>query len=369
MAITSYMKDGKKLFLVEVKARDKNGKQVYRSRQGITSERKAQDAEYELRKEIEAFINKKPIVTWKFWLDEAIKRMRLELRPSTTINYDCILNKWATPVWGNIELSEISRSDIHELIYDRYPEQNSMNSRKKLLKMVKRIFQMACEEGLIDRNPTVGLSVKVAEVEQKVLSNSEVEIFLKEARSTNHRFYPIWFVALKTGMRSGELFGLTWEDVDFEAKIIRVCRQWTNKCGFTTTKTMRSRVVPISDDLLKFLRKWKLQSDSKIEFVLPHLKEWENGEQARVTAEFCTSLGITPIKFHDLRATFITNLLSRGVSLARVMSIVGHTQLKTTNVYLRKAGVEVMGATEQLGYQLPDDSEARLLSFKQVLKT
>jgi integrase len=72
-----------------------------------------------------------------------------------------------------------------------------------------------------------------------------------------------------------------------------------------------------------------------------------------VTREFCKSLAITEIKFHDLRATFITNLLSRGESLVRVMAIVGHADMETTNVYLRKAGIELEGGTDKLGYKIP----------------
>ncbi len=74
------------------------------------------------------------------------------------------------------------------------------------------------------------------------------------------------------------------------------------------------------------------------------------------------------MKFHDLRATFITNLLSHGVALVRVMSIVGHTEMKTTNVYLRKAGVEVKEATEQLGYQLPEENSGKILSLLEKQK-
>lgn len=79
--------------------------------------------------------------------------------------------------------------------------------------------------------------------------------------------------------------------------------------------------------------------------------------------EFCESIGITSVKFHDLRATFITNLLARGVALARVMAVVGHTQIKTTNVYLRKAGVDVQGATSELGYSLPSGEVGQVLSL------
>lgn len=121
--------------------------------------------------------------------------------------------------------------------------------------------------------------------------------------------------------------------------------------------------MPISDDLLKFLKELKLKKIGGDAFVLPQFTEWKNGEQAKVTREFCEAIGVTCVKFHDLRATFITNLLARGVSLARVMSIVGHSQIKTTNGYLRKAGVEVKGATEELGYQLPTAQDATILSL------
>ena len=67
--------------------------------------------------------------------------------------------------------------------------------------------------------------------------------------------------------------------------------------------------------------------------VLPHPREWKNGEQAKVTREFCQVIGVTPIDFHDLRATFITNMLAQGVSLAKVMAIVGHRKTATTDRY------------------------------------
>jgi integrase len=152
--------------------------------------------------------------------------------------------------------------------------------------------------------------------------------------------------------------------VDLEGRAIHIVEQWTSKCGFGPTKTRRSRVVPISDDLLAFLRETKLRGAAKSEFVLPRLKEWENGEQAQVTRGFCRAIGITPVSFHDLRATFITNLLGRGESLGRVMAMVGHTQLKTTNVYLRLAGVEVQGGTEKLGYRLPPSGGGQVVELR-----
>jgi len=81
------------------------------------------------------------------------------------------------------------------------------------------------------------------------------------------------------------------------------------------------------------------------------------GEQAKILREFCGEIGITSIKFHDLRATFITQMLIRGVSLAKVMKIVGHSTIKTTMRYLRLVAQDTQGATESLGIALPRDFE------------
>jgi site-specific recombinase XerD len=100
--------------------------------------------------------------------------------------------------------------------------------------------------------------------------------------------------------------------------------------------------------------------------VLPDLPEWENGTQAQITRDFCKSIGISSVKFHNLRATFITQMLMRGVPLAQVMSIVGHNQLKTTNTYLRVIGTDLAGATEKLSYSLPANKLAELVDISGI---
>jgi len=221
----------------------------------------------------------------------------------------------------------------------------------------------AVHEGFLNMNPCAGLFVKVAPIEQKVLNKNEVEILLREGKDSNHPFYPVWVFSLETGMRSGEMFCLLWTDIDFESCLIFVDKSWNNKNGVKSTKSGKSRVIPISDDLLLFLKELKLQSTPDSAYVLPRLTEWARGEQARVLKAFCKSSGITLVRFHDLRATFITNLLAQGVSLARVMAVVGHTQIDTTNIYLRKAGIDLKGVTNELGYSIPSYQKAQVLKL------
>ena len=367
MSIKSYyQKNGKKFFEVYIGGHDSGGRRVQFRRRSVPTLKKAEKIQFELKRELAKLKEQRVPYRWDEWFDECLKRMKLTMKPSTVMNYDKQLRKWVGSKWGQKEIHAVTKTDIYNLVFEKVESKFSPHTRKTILKQIRRIFQMAVEEGILNRNPCLGVQVKVPEVEQKVLSNDEVGIFLREARVTNHRFYPVWTMALMTGMRSGELFALKWSDIDLEARIISVSRQWTNKNGFGTTKTQRNRVVPISDDLLKFLKELRLKSDKENEFVLPQLKEWKNGDQAKVTREFCETIGVTSVKFHDLRATFITNLLSRGVSLARVMSIVGHRELKTTNGYLRKAGVEVKGATNELGYRIPEIKPAQVLSLLEL---
>lgn len=349
--------------MVEIKDRDQDGKQIYRSRQGITSERKAEDIEFELKKEVESLANQKPILSWDKWFLIFMTAMKLRFKPSTLYAYDKCLKKYVCPVWSEKGLDTILKSDVHKLIYEQFPEATTQHTRKSLLKLVRRVFEHAVCEGVINHNPCSGLVVKATPLEQKVLNRNEVETLLQEAKNAKHIFYDVWVFALKSGMRSGEMICLLWSDIDLHSGVIHVSKSWNSKNGLKSTKSGRSRVIPISDDFLQFLKELRLKSDPDNEYVLPRLTEWYRGDQAKVLRAFCKAVGITTVRFHDLRATFITNLLAQGVSLARVMAIVGHNQIDTTNHYLRKAGVELKGATNELGYAIPKTDAGELVSL------
>ncbi len=364
MAIRSYIKKEKKLYEVYVNGFNSKGTRVQQKRMGIETQRKAELVEFELRRRLAQLKEEKVHPTWCEWLEECRNLMKISYRPSTLYSYDKTISKWIKDCWTKRDLSSITKMDVHELVFERIPPETSLHTKKYVLKIIKRIFQMAIDHGRLNQNPCCGMMVKVPESEKKVLTNKEVETFLSEARITNHRFYAIWTLALFTGCRSGELYALRWSDIDLEAGTISVSRSWNSKNGYSSTKSQKSRIVPVSHELLQFLRELKFKKGNE-EFVLPHLNEWTRGEAAKVTKKFCRSLGITDIRFHDLRATFITNLLARGESLARVMAIVGHSDMETTNVYLRKAGIELKGGTEKLGYKIPSESAAQILQFPQ----
>lgn len=242
--------------------------------------------------------------------------MKKQYQPSTYYCYEKCLNKYVLAVWESKDVQRITQDDVRELIFEKMPEGTTPHSRKHTLKLVRKIFQMAIDNQELAKNPCAGVVVKAPVNDQEVLNRVEVDKLLSEAKVTNHRFYPVWVTGLKTGMRSGEMFALLWSDVDFEGKMIHVTKSWGSKNGLKSTKNERNRVVPISDDFLAFLKELHLKSNPNEPHVLPRLTEWQRGDQAKVLREFCKRIGITSVRFHDLRATFITNLLAQGVSLS-----------------------------------------------------
>lgn len=354
--IKCYEKNSRKYYEVYVAARDTSGKLVAKRRRNIRSEREAKDVEFAFKTELKAVVDVAKSMSWSQWHTKFLERNALTYKNSTLRNYDFYLSKYIPAGWKNKPINEITSDDVRQMLVDS-SSRLGLVSQKNILKMLRMIFNTAMIEGLIDRLPTDVIIIKTPTTIKKVLTSSQVEILLKNAKETNHSFYPIWVVAVMTGMRSGEMFALKWENIDFETMNISVSEQWTSKDGYHELKTADWRIVPMSRPLRDYLQEYRRGVAGTREFVLPHLQAWEHGEQAAVLRQFCECIGIPQVRFHDLRATFITNLLAQGVPLVKVMSIVGHKKMETTDVYLRLAGVEIKGVTEALGYQLPETAD------------
>jgi integrase len=368
MAISEITKsNGTKTYLVYVNGIDRRGKRIQMKRRGITTRREAEKIEADLKRQISNLKDGPANYTWDEWFQICMERMRVEMMKSTLLNYESKNRIWLEPKLKGRSLKSITPGDVHEIIYDSAATV-SWYTRKATLKIIKRILQMAVENGVLAVNPALRVKVRVPQVKQAVLSASEIDILLREAKAVRHRFYEVWALALLTGMRSGELFALTWQNVDFDGGKILVAQSWSSKNGIGPTKTAKHRIVPMSQELRKFLRELSLSRRPGDDHVLPRLSEWESGYQAQVIKDFCQGIGITPIKFHDLRATFITQLLGKGVPLAAVMAIVGHASLRTTQGYLRMAGIELAGATEKLGLTLPGDHEPSVIKIDDYRK-
>ncbi len=148
-------------------------------------------------------------------------------------------------------------------------------------------------------------------------------------------------------MRSGELLALTWDDVDFDNNIIRITKSYCHEIkGIKSTKNSDWRNAHISEDLKEVLLKLRMLHPNSAS-VLPKLKNWSTGSAGEVLRAFLVRIGIDKyVTFHTLRACFATHILASGAEPTQVMKMGGWADFKTFQIYIRMAGVDVKGVTD-----------------------
>src|SRR5690606_36124982 len=117
-----------------------------------------------------------------------LERCKIEFRHSTYVGHKLGLEKWINPEWNSKFIDEITRGDVHQMVHGHIKNVSGYR-RLGLLKTIKRVFNTAIEQGMLDRNPAIGVKVKVGETVQSALNGKEIDILLREAKSINHRFY------------------------------------------------------------------------------------------------------------------------------------------------------------------------------------
>lgn len=185
------------------------------------------------------------------------------------------------------------------------------------LALLKHIFSKAVEWGKTKENPARKVKLLKGEVKRvRFLMPDEVQILLSNCPD---HIKPIVTLAVHTGMRRGELFGLKWDQVSFEQGII----------SLFDTKNHERRDIPMDETVKGTLK----ALDSKSPFV------WCNEEGKRfedIGRSFETALrrsSIEDFRFHDLRHTFASNLVMAGEDLNTVAELLGHKGLEMTRRY------------------------------------
>lgn len=329
----------------------------------LSSKAEAMRVERQLIIEVEDKIRRQLLPTWRVHLNSFYEHMRQRDYSLKTVDtYKLCLDAHTVDIWGERLITQISAEDIRSLIRDRLGHR-SVSHQANLLKFIRAAFNYAVEKAFIPAAPIPFMKFKKHDKIQKGLTNKQAELLLDTARTINHEWYPHWCMALYTGMRNGELYALTWDNVDLEKRQIIVNCSWNNKDGFKSTKTGQHRILEIPPDLLPVLRQLKIQSQNDCPFVLPRLRKWDKGEQARELRMFLMGLGLPTIRFHDLRATWATLLLSSGVNANHVKSMGGWEDLKTMQIYIRKSGMDIRGCTDNFTLHDPYGKQSKVISL------
>jgi integrase len=282
-----------------------------------------------------------------YWLEI----MRAKLRPRTWKRHHELLVCHAVPALGKTRLARLSPQQVQILYGAKLNEELSTTTVHHLGTVLHGALAHAERLGLVARNVCALVELpRMAHAEMHVLDREQVRRLLDAVRGD--RLEALYVLAVTTGMRQGELLALRWRDVDLERGTVQVSATLRYVSGGTFTfdppKTEKSqRLLPLSRAAIEGLRRHRVR---QAEERLVAGAAWENQELVFCTrhgcpiegrnltrTDFAAALkraGLPRVRFHDLRHTAATAMMSRGVPDKVASEMLGHANpATTTRVY------------------------------------
>lgn len=245
------------------------------------------------------------------------------------------------------------------VLQDAFNELGSDKSRRDCKALLVDIHNRAVEADLLVKNPALGINPVIdgkTKSEKRILSREEINTLLENSKGG--MMYPILIVALGTGMRMGEILGLTWDCVDFKKRIITVEKTLTYlprdgiiaQYEMHKTKTPAgNRKIPMTDNVYDILL---LQKERRAD-IATHFEPRKGFENLVFTSKTNNPINASNIKDslnyildkinrgnpddffehltpHGLRHTFATNCIENGMEPKVLQKILGHSTLQMT---------------------------------------
>jgi integrase len=262
------------------------------------------------------------------------------IRPATQQQYRYSIERYILPRIGGVRLLELTTGRVQAFIDELAREQVGSRTIQVVRIVLHGCLKQAQQQGLIGRNPVeLVKSPKPPAREMRVWSESELSGFLVSVQGERNEM--LYALALATGMRQGELLGLKWADIDWRGQV-QVKRQAVELQGggyaFAEPKSKRGiRCIEIGDGIIERLR----EQARRVELMRKMARErWQENDlvfpSAVGTPQTGSNLdrdfqrlvkraGLPEIRFHDLRHTAATVMLSHGIPAVIVAGMLGHT--------------------------------------------
>lgn len=270
---------------------------------------------------------------------------RRDIRPSTYRNYVHAL-KMALPHIGEKPFKEVTVLDVEGLVSVVYQERGPKTAGR-VLRVVGMSLRQAVRWQMLPGNVAEAVRApRFQKREMQVWNPEQIERFLKVAK--RHRLYPLFALALSTGMRKGELLSLQWQDVDLEGRVLMVRHNLVKneagqyELGLPKTETGTRRIMLATDTVEALQKHWLEEIRGKrtpepgdFVFTAASGNHIMHRHLDRVFKELTEKALLPRIRFHDLRHTAASLLIRHGISPKIVADRMGHADVRfTLQVYI-----------------------------------
>lgn len=289
--------------------------------------------------------------TVNVWYDYWIENIKgSNIRFNTRRNYNERYEKNIKPLIGDMPLKKIKPLHCQNVLNQMSSKySNSVIEQTRLV--MRMMFDSAVENELLIKNP-VTKSVKCTGGRKakamRALTIEEQKLFLETIKGTSN--YNQYAFLLQTGLRTGELIGLRWTDVDFKKRVLHIRRTMeyrhsTGEWKVGEPKTKNSvRDVPLTQEAISILKdqKEKLKSitikSSEFTDIIFLRKDGAPEKNSTYDSNlfyYCDKVGIERFSMHVLRHTFATRCIESGMRPKTLQMILGHSNIGVTmNLYV-----------------------------------
>ena len=268
------------------------------------------------------------------------------IKHSTAVSYECYIRKHINPSIGDIPIKKVTLDILQKFFNDKRKEL-SPKSLLNIRMMMHNAFKIAYLNDLIPKNYIEYIVLpKVIKKEMRVLTKAEQEKLLIAITNTDEPYAFGIFLCLSTGIRIGELCALTWDNIDFTNKLLKIRKtlqrlrtldesDTKTKIYIDTPKSQASiRDIPLTDSMIDALIKHKENMSSKCGLSIVASNQYVITQKInspvepktmqdyfKATVEYS---GITKANFHSLRHTFATRALEAGIDFKTLSVLLGH---------------------------------------------
>jgi len=283
------------------------------------------------------------------WLEDSAKG---DLGHRAYANYKLQIRRHISPAFARLKLSKLTAAHIQSLYAAKLRDGLKPASVRYIHAVLHRALEQAVRFNLIPFNPASRVDPpKIRQDEITPLDAEQARTFLEAASVAGDRHECLYVLSLTCGLRMGEALGLKWTDIDLDASTLRVNRQLQrmrrdgDKSGtlvFSEPKNASTRTVDLPQRALKSLKSHHTRQLEE-ELRAAHYEDsglvFATGKGTPLDAQNVINRHFKPllkraalpdIRWHDLRHTYATLLLSRGTHPTYVQKSLGHASVQLT---------------------------------------